>query len=88
MIFRRRFRLAQRVSAFSRRARPRIIAGVATATYLLIDVGVVWAKASKDESEETKSWLFPYALVITLVGLGMLAVCRPGQRSNDLPLRK
>ena len=88
MIVRRRVRLAPCVSAFSRRVRPMVVVGVVMATHLMIDVGVVWAKASEDESEETKSWVFPYALVITLVGLGMLAVCRPGQRSNDLPLRK
>jgi len=65
-----------------------VFAVVAAATYLLLSVGVVWAKADDAETEEGKSWVIPYAIVVSLVGLGMLAVCRPGQRKDDLPIQK
>ncbi len=88
MISRHRLLFARCVCAISRYMRPLVVAGVATATHLMFDVGIVLAQAKDAKEEEVKSWVFPYALVITLIGLGMLAVCRPSNRADDLPIHK
>ncbi len=54
---------------------------------------VAWAKTKKkvEEVVETKSYVFPYILVISLVAVGVMTVCRPGGRldkSDDSKKKK
>jgi len=89
MIPRLRSKFAQTSRPIVARLRPLAFAAMATGVHLFLNVGVVFAQAGKsDEEEATKSWVVPYAMVISLVGLGMLAVCRPSQRQAELPLKK
>jgi hypothetical protein len=51
-------------------------------TLCLVTSEVAWAKSKKKVVEvvETKSYVFPYILVISLVAVGVMSVCRPGGR--------
>ena len=55
---------------------------------MLFHTSFVQAQGDKEKEEESKSWVLPYSLVVSAVGLGLLAICRPGQRQEDLPLKK
>ncbi len=68
--------------------RPLVFAMLLAATQVLFLPSLVQAQGAKEEEEETKSWVIPYSLVVSAVGLGLLAICRPGQRQDDLPLKK
>lgn len=71
-----------RISIF---ARPLVFAAALAITQVLFHANCVQAQGGKDEEEKTKSWVVPYALVVSCVGLGLLAICRPSQRQEDLP---
>jgi hypothetical protein len=34
------------------------------------------------EEAETKSYTMPYLIVVTMIGLGLMAVCRPSRRAD------
>lgn len=74
--------------SLSTRIRPMVFVVLLAVTQLLFHASPAWAQKTKIKEEETKSWVFPYALVISCLGLGMLAICRPGQRQDELPLKK
>lgn len=88
MISRVRSKIKQSTRPLVARLRPLVFATLVVATHLFFDVGVVLAQAGKEEPEEGKAWVVPYTIVISLVGIGMLAVCRPSQRQAELPLKK
>ena len=48
----------------------------------LVSSEPAWAKAKKKEVEEveTKSYVLPYLIVITMVSVGVMTVCRPSRR--------
>lgn len=75
-------------STRSIRLRRLVFAVVLAATQVLFQVNFALAQGGELEEEEAKSWVIPYALVISCVGLGLLAVCRPSQRQDELPLKK
>jgi hypothetical protein len=47
--------------------------------------GVVMAKGKKiekDAAPPTKSYVFPYMIVLAVLGLGVMTVCRPSKRAD------
>lgn len=47
---------------------------------------LVWAASKKKEEvvAETKSYTFPYILVMMILALGLMAVCRPSSRLDKV----
>ncbi len=66
----------------SRRGLRVLVCLLAGCTLCLVTSEVAWAKSKKkvEEVVETKSYVFPYILVISLVAVGVMTVCRPGGR--------
>jgi hypothetical protein len=76
-------RFLRRVFHLARRASWAALA----AYFWLITSDMAWAaKAHKKvvEEVETKSYVFPYIIVIFIVGIGLMAVCRPGSRLDKI----
>ncbi len=51
--------------------------------FCLTTPGVVMAKGKKiaeKEAPATKSYVFPYIIVLAVLGLGVMTVCRPSKR--------
>ena len=44
----------------------------------------LWAQTTPAPSGDKASWAFSYLLVFLLVALGLMAVCRPGNRSTEI----
>ena len=69
----------------------RKIACVALVAYLcLVDSPMAWAAKKKVEVQEapTKSYVFPYMIVLVLLGGGLMAVCRPSSRHDKMDEKK
>jgi hypothetical protein len=45
---------------------------------------ILLAQETAEASGDKASWAFGYILVVLLVALGLMAVCRPGTRSNEI----
>jgi hypothetical protein len=59
----------------------------ATLTCWLWMVGAAAAAAAEEESKAPKdsNWALAYIIVLLGLTLGLMALCRPGKRSSELP---
>jgi hypothetical protein len=53
-----------------------------TMTVALFTTSPAWAKPKKQEKEAppSKSYVVPYMVVLAMIGVGLMAVCRPANR--------
>ena len=51
-------------------------------TVALFTTSPAWAKPKKQEKEAppSKSYVVPYMVVLAMIGVGLMAVCRPANR--------
>lgn len=63
--------------------RRRLTALVVVTCASMAPVIAVAQGAAKKTEEEHPSWALSYTLVILAIALGLLAICRPGSRSED-----
>jgi hypothetical protein len=51
-------------------------------TVVLFTASPAWAKPKKQEqaAPPSKSYVVPYMLVLAMIGVGLMAVCRPANR--------
>jgi hypothetical protein len=63
---------------------------VIASSFVLVPADVAWAKTKKKKEEEveTKSYVVPYMIVISLVSVGIMTVCRPGSRLDKADDKK
>ncbi|REK07482.1 MAG: hypothetical protein DWQ37_21355 [Planctomycetota bacterium] len=45
-------------------------------------------KKKKEEEAPTKSYVFPYILVMMITGLGLMTICRPSSRKERVDEKK
>jgi hypothetical protein len=56
---------------------------------LLVASPALAAKKKKEEkAAPTKSYTFPYMIVLMLVSVGLMTVCRPGRRKDRVDEKK
>jgi hypothetical protein len=55
---------------------------------LLVYATAAWAQQTPpaDPADDKGSWVLSYALVILGIALGLMAVCRPGNRTKDVKI--
>jgi len=62
-----------------------VLIGILAAAHFLAGADMAWAKSKKEAPAEvpTKSYVFPYAIVVLGVALGLIVVLRPVKRDNE-----
>lgn len=65
---------------------------IAAAYCLAVEVlfpAMAWAQRGMPEKEEEeKNWGIPYLLVLIMIGAGIMMVCRPSGRKDDVDKRQ
>jgi len=62
----------------------RSIFRIAIAFSSLMAAAPAWAQDAAESTGDKAGWAFSYILVFLLVALGLMAVCRPGNRSAEI----
>lgn len=59
-----------------------LIAALLMGCMLLTPSAAMARKKKEEASAPTKSYVLPYFIVMTLLGVGLMTVCRPGTRKD------
>jgi len=75
--------LAARIPTAQACLRVALFGALLAVVFLLTSPTAMAAKKKKEEpAPETKSYVMPYMIVLTIVGVGLMTVCRPGNRAD------
>ena len=80
--------IKHRSARVARGAYRALIAALLMACILLTPSVAMAKKKKKEEEAPTKSYVLPYFIVMTLVGVGLMTVCRPGTRKDKVDEKK
>ncbi len=79
--------IKRRTARVARSAYRAIIAALLIGCMLLTPP-VAMAAKKKEEDLPTKSYVLSYFIVMTLLGVGLMTVCRPGTRKDKVDEKK
>ena len=65
-----------------------LVLSLAVAVFCLTSLTATAAKKPKEEPKEEKSYVLPYLIVISFIGVGLMTICRPSRRLDKVNEKK